>query len=594
MISGHGTKALYESRLRDGGPGRFVRDVRHMLGLCDRRGNPYRDAVGNSILRDPVDEHGRPLSRLHPSEFGLKDLYEGIIGGLDVQRGLNPRNVFRASLYEAEHPIMEAGTGAIAASQFANINAFTATVAGLLEVSVLEGFQLPEFIGDKLMPPDNTRMFAGRKVIGVTRMGDAAEVRQPGQPTARINIGERWITQPQTVENALACVRKGTLVDTTSGPVAIEKLDPAQHAILFVAGDGLLSHTHNYRVQRTGYRSLVRVTVTDGAYLDVTGDHRFFVGSDGVHCVEASSLKEHHELWVCRHMEPPTGAQCVWFLEPTDLESMRPLGEFDEVWDVANLEDCLGGEKNFFAAGILIHNSEVTQEAVYLDLTGEVLQNASDVGTWLGYHKELRIIDAWIGVTNTYLYKNTNYATWISNGYFNNDLPNNELNHWDNIQTALLAFRDMKDPETNTRILNTPDTMLVNMEKLVVANSIVGNLAGDVQYRDAPGSTTNPQQIRQFTTPYKGKFEVLESALVFQRLTAADGLNLSASVAGKYWWLFRKGKAMKYAQNWPIRTQQAAPNQLDMIDRGIVLYIKADERGTPMIFEPRHAVRNRP
>jgi hypothetical protein len=442
MISGHGTRSLYESRKRDGGPGRFVRDMRHMLGLCNSRGNPYRDHVGNSILRDPTDAGGRSIPRLRPSEFGLRDLYEGIIGERDVGRGLHPARVFRASLYEAEHPIMEAGTGAIAASQFADINAFTATVAGLLEVSVLEGFRLPEFIGDKLMPADNTRMFAGRKVIGATRMGDSAEVRQPGMPTARINIGERWITQPQTVENALA--------------------------------------------------------------------------------------------------------------------------------------------------------SEVTQEAVYLDLTGEVLQNASDVGTWLGYHKELRVIDAWIGVTNTYQYKGTNYNTWISNGYFNNDLPNNELNHWDNVQTALLAFRDMKDPETNTRILTMPDTMLVNMEKLVVANSIVGNLGSEVEFRDAPGSTTNPQQIRHFQTPYKGKFEVIESPLVYQRLTDASGLNLSASTAGKYWWLYQKGKVAKYAQNWPIRTQQAAPSNLEMIDRGIVLYIKADERGTPMIFEPRYGTRSKP
>ena len=81
--------------------------------------------------------------------------------------------------------ILEAGVGAVQPSAFANINAFTAVVAGLLEISIMEGFQLPEFIADQLMPPDNTKMFAGRKVIGTTRLGNKAEERQPGMPTAR-------------------------------------------------------------------------------------------------------------------------------------------------------------------------------------------------------------------------------------------------------------------------------------------------------------------------------------------------------------------------------------------------------------------------
>lgn len=435
MIRKQSTKQLYESL----GPAPFAREMLHYLGLVDRQGRRHQDHAGNGVLKDPTDSAGKPIGRFRPTEFSLRDLAEATIGE-EWAAKLNPNMVQKAQLFEEVFPILEAGAGALAASQFANINAFTAVVAGLLEVSVLEGFQTPEFIADQLMPAEPTRMFEGRKVIGASRIGDRAEERLPGMPTTRINIGERWITQPRTVENALA--------------------------------------------------------------------------------------------------------------------------------------------------------SEVSQEAVYLDLTGEVLQNASDVGTWLGYRKELRCIDAFIGVTNSYVYKGSAYNTYIAAGYFDNDFSN-ELLHWDNVQAVLIKFRDMKDPETNTRILTNPNTILVNAEKLIVARSIVGDLAGMVQYRDAPGATSDPQQVREFNSPYKGMFNILTSPLVYERCTAADGLNLSASNAGKYWWTFQKGKPFKYAQNWPLRVQQAAPNNLEMIDRGIVLYVKADERGIPMVYEPRLVVRSK-
>lgn len=441
MISGSSTREVYESIKKDEGRGAFVKKILHGIGLCDPQGNRYFDTAGNSIIKDPVNSRGVTEARMKPTEFSLRDLAEGIIGE-KWSEAMRPDILRRAELHEQQRPIMEAGTGMVGASQFADINAFTAVVSGLLEISVLEQFRAPDFIADKLMPTQNTKMFAGRKVIGVTRIGDKAEQRQPGMPTARVQIGERWITMPQTVENALSC--------------------------------------------------------------------------------------------------------------------------------------------------------EVSQEAVYLDLTGEILEQAQNVGYWLGYRKEIRCIDAKLGITNTYSYKGTTYNTYLTSGYFTNDIPGNELVHWDSVQNALVAFRNMIDPETNTRVQIRPNRVLVNLEKLVTARAIMGDLAAGVEYRDAPGNPISPQNVRAFLSPYKGDFEILTSPLVFQRMTDASGLNLSASNAGKYWYMWEEGKDMTYEQNWPIRVQQAAPNQLDMIDRGVVLYVKADERGTPMVREPRRVIRCRP
>ncbi len=426
MIRKQSTKQLYESL----GPAPFVRKMYHLCGLANEQGVRYRDHLGRPMLKPPAGD-----DQIRAEEFSLRDLAESLIGE-DWNQKLVPDNIQRIALMESmgHRPLLEAGEGATGAADFANINAFTAVVAGLLEISVMEGWQNPAFIADQLMPARPTRMFDGRKVIGATRIGRQAETRLPGMPTKRAQIGERWITQPRTVENALS--------------------------------------------------------------------------------------------------------------------------------------------------------AEVTQEAVFLDLTGEVLQNANDVGTWVGWEKELRCIDCFIGVTNTYSYKGNSYNTYLTTGSYVNDATGNELLHWTNIQTAEILFRDMTDPETGTRVLIQPNTLLVNREKLYTAQAILN--ATNVQYRDASTSASN---IREFANPVSGKYSVLESPLVYQRCTDADGLNKSASDAGKLWWIFEKGKAFVYAENWPLRVQQAAPNQVDMLDRGVVLFVKADERGVPMVMEPRRVVR---
>jgi hypothetical protein len=434
MIGKSSTRQMYASL----GPARFARQVRHLLGVSDQKGQRYTDRLTEShVLRDPMDSKGAAMGpRLRPTDFSLRDLAECIVGD-DWSQKMRPDIMQQASLMEQARPLVEAGTGAVMPSAFADINAFTAVVAGLLEVSVMEGWQNPEFIADQLMPTENTRMFEGRKVIGTTRIGDLAEPRLPGNPTKRAQFGERWITQARTVENALSC--------------------------------------------------------------------------------------------------------------------------------------------------------EVTQEAVYLDLTGEVLEQANSVGDWIGWRKELRTIDAFIGVTNTYVYSGTGYNSYLTSGYFTNSLTGNELLHWTNIQTIELLFRDMLDPATNTRVRIQPNRILVNQEKWYTLMAILK--ATSVEYRDIPGSTSAAQQIRHFENPLKG-YTALTSPLVYQRCTDASGLNLSASNAGKIMWVWEAGKFAKYAQNWPQRVQQAAPNQADMIDRGVVLFVKADERGIPMIYEPRRSVQS--
>ncbi len=402
-------------------------ELLHFAGLTDRNGNRYYGRHGRQELRDPAD--GAP--RLARDEWSLRNLAEEFIGEDAVERWMNPT---------ATRSLMESGGAGIPPSVFSNINAFTGVVSGLMEVAILEGYQNPMFIGDKLMGTESTRQFEGRKTIGVSRVGDVAEERQPGMPTARAKIGERWITQPRTVENSLAI--------------------------------------------------------------------------------------------------------------------------------------------------------EVLQETVYLDLTGDVAREANDLGTWVRYRKELRQIDAFIGVTNNYTYKGTSYNSYLTTGSWINDKTSNELVTHENIKNAEILFRDMTDPETGTRILTNPNAILVQREYLDRATALLGS--PNLTYQQTPelGSTAIRRTV-DGPSVYAGKYEILESPLVYERIDAADGLNQSSADAAKYWWMFEKGKPLVYVENWPLRVQTAAPGQVEMIDRGIVLYVKADERGVPMWREPRAVVRNK-
>ncbi len=245
--------------------------------------------------------------------------------------------------------------------------------------------------------------------------------------------------------------------------------------------------------------------------------------------------------------------------------------------------------------------AEVYQEALFLDLTGGQLAEhagTAGVGEWLGYAQELDIIDSFIGVSTgvQFNYKGTEYAPYIASGYYDNYISSgNELVHEDNVQAARIKFRDMTDPETGTRILIRANTVVINEGKLRTANAIFGPTAQSYQLRDNESAGAGVKtQINVSDPAYKGQYKIITSPLVYERCLAADGLALSASASEKAWWMFESGpKTMVWVQNWPLRTQTAAMNTSDAIDRGVVMFVKADLRGTPMWKDPRRSVASR-
>lgn len=235
---------------------------------------------------------------------------------------------------------------------------------------------------------------------------------------------------------------------------------------------------------------------------------------------------------------------------------------------------------------------EVNQEAMFFDLTGDIGNKAVSIGEAVRYRKELRCIDVFAGVTNPYSYKGSSYNTYLETdpytaGQWLNSVVN-ALTDEDSINTALQLFATATDPASGKRVIIRP-TVMVTVPSLELRAGQILN-AETVQQRTQITSNA-AAEVRQGPNPYRGRFELITSPLLHMRLTDSDGSNLSETNS-KRWWLLDP-TAFAYMENWPLKTGQANPSTLEMVDRGILAFHKAWERGVPVVMEPRKVVRNK-
>lgn len=147
-----------------------------------------------------MNENGRPVIRepkFHPREFSLRGLAESLCGIEWVE-----------NLREGQHGayrVFEAGANpAIVPGHIPNVSAYLGSIAGLLDAAILEGYEKPEYIIDRLIytMPSKVRQ---ESLIGLGRMGDQARRRNPADPHPFAQFGERKIISPETYNDALAC-----------------------------------------------------------------------------------------------------------------------------------------------------------------------------------------------------------------------------------------------------------------------------------------------------------------------------------------------------------------------------------------------------
>ncbi len=202
-VNGANVRRLYESFVRGD-----ATDTGDLNGVSGRQGfvNWARNMIGLSVDRD-----GRRILKdqtVRPEQMDLAEMAVAMIGP-DWYDHLIPN---------PDIDLREDAAAATTPGMFPNISAYNATVGGLLEAKILEGFQKPEFIADRLCTTIPTRL-RSTKFIGYSDLADDAKETLPGQRHARTQFVERYVETPDTKKHtsAIDVTREAVFFDETRG-----------------------------------------------------------------------------------------------------------------------------------------------------------------------------------------------------------------------------------------------------------------------------------------------------------------------------------------------------------------------------------------
>lgn len=226
---------------------------------------------------------------------------------------------------------------------------------------------------------------------------------------------------------------------------------------------------------------------------------------------------------------------------------------------------------------------EVTQEADFYDLTGQVMETAAGVGEELGYKRELTLLDLVLGVVNPYSYNGTGYNTYQTSSPWINS-QQNEMVDYKDIDESSQLFTQMTDPATGKEILVMPNTILHHTAREL-------DFAHQMNVTEVR-ETTNTNTVTIAPGPIKTRYNRLSSPILDNRMTAANGLNLSTTNAKKRWFHGDPKGAFMWMEAWPLRTNGVSANEYVMRDKGLIAAFFSNYRGVGAVREPRKMVVN--
>lgn len=215
---------------------------------------------------------------------------------------------------------------------------------------------------------------------------------------------------------------------------------------------------------------------------------------------------------------------------------------------------------------------DLTRRAVFFDRTGLVVERAEELGRWLGYNKEVRLIDAFIDENTTrhrYNWKGTTYASYQTTSPWDNVTASNGLVDWTDIDNAEQTLSAILDPNTGTPILNVPKDIVVARQNLYTARRIVN--ASEIRVGD--GATGSTQTIANNPV---ANYRIVSSQLLAARLATDTD-----------WFLGDIERMIEYRENFPLNVEPAPVIAGDAWERGIAMSWKATEMGAAVVRDPR-------
>jgi len=266
--------------------------------------------------------------------------------------------------------------------------------------------------------------------------------------------------------------------------------------------------------------------------------------------------------------------------------------ESQEVLEGQDYETVRYGEEYFTVPakkkrGLMV---DVTEEAIFFDKTGQVLERAREVGLWLATKREKDLIDILIGQVNNYIRNGTATNTYLTSGAYVNDQSSLPLTDWRDIETAELLFDDLTDPTTGEpiEILGSDAVMFTMPYKRHTARHILN--ATEVSVNEAlVRAAAVKEHVRKGANPVSGAFRHVSTKLLFARVKA--GPQTTASKAREWWFIGNPRKAFAWYENWPLSVAQQGPDSNASFEKDVPFRFKARYRGVAAVREPRYMVR---
>lgn len=229
------------------------------------------------------------------------------------------------------------------------------------------------------------------------------------------------------------------------------------------------------------------------------------------------------------------------------------------------------------------HICPLTWEAVFADRTGQLLKQAGDVGYWVGYAKERRVIDSIVDENggavsaalggHRYFWRGTSYATYQTATPYDNVTTANALVDWTDIEGAELTLSRITDPNTGTPILIQPTHIIVTKQLEYTARYIVQSTSMNIHTGGYATSGTLSEYRGGTLIP---KYQIATSRLLETRMATDTD-----------WYLCNPKKAWGYKVIRPLKVDQAPANHPDEFSRDIVNQWKASEFGAAFTLDPR-------
>lgn len=208
-IRGRNVKQMWKES--GGRLGAFSSKFRHLLGIREdpQTGRRYVDQSAKQVGTD---------------EFRLRDLTEAFLGHSfigELADGPPASSHAEALAYSLSNGfktrmLME-DVAPVTPSIFQDISAWNASIAGLVEVRLLEGYNQPKFIGDEFCEVQPTRVNGG-KMIGIPYPAPKHEVTAPGIEFPTIGMNQLYVwARPNMVIGGKLALDRNTVVYDLSG-----------------------------------------------------------------------------------------------------------------------------------------------------------------------------------------------------------------------------------------------------------------------------------------------------------------------------------------------------------------------------------------